>query len=94
MAYAFEDRSAGGVQRIELCGRSALTVGGVEDVESFDEQTVVLKTSLGTLVVRGEGLHLKQLSLEGGQVSVDGQVDSLVFEDDAPGGGFFARLFR
>ncbi len=94
MAYAFEDKPESRAQRIELTGRGALSVGGVEDVESFDEQTVVLKTMLGTLVVRGDGLHLKMLSLEGGQVSVDGRVDSLVFEDDAPGGGFFARLFR
>ena len=94
MAYAFEDKTGADGQRIELTGRGALALTGVVDVESFDEQTVVLKTALGTLVVRGEGLHLGMLSPEGGRASVDGRVDSLVFEDDAPAGGFFARLFR
>ena len=47
----------------------------------------------GTLIVRGTGLHLQMLSLEGGQVSVDGRVDSLTYEEPVPAGGFFARLF-
>lgn len=94
MAYQFEDKTvAAGPHKLSLDDRSRLNVTGVQDVESFDEQTVVLYTTQGTLVVRGSGLHLKLLSLEGGQVSVDGQVDSLVYEDDAPGRGFFARLF-
>jgi sporulation protein YabP len=78
---------------MELDGRSRLSVTGVQDVESFDEETVVLVTVQGTMVVRGEGLHLQMLSLESGQVTVEGRVDSMTYEDDAPGGGFFARLF-
>lgn len=94
LAYQFEDKAtAAGPHKLSLDDRSRLNVTGVMDVESFDEQTVVLYTAQGTLIVRGSGLHLKLLSLEGGQVSVDGHVDSLVYEDDAPGHGFFARLF-
>ncbi len=94
MAYQFEEKTmTAGPHKLSLDDRSRLNVTGVQDVESFDEQTVVLYTTQGTLVVRGSGLHLKLLSLEGGQVSVDGQVDSLTYEDDAPGRGFFARLF-
>lgn len=92
MAYAFEEKQPSG--RLELDGRARLEVTGVQDVESFDEQSIVLRTQLGTLVVRGEGLHLQTLSLESGRVAVDGRVDSLVYEDDAPHGGFLARLFR
>lgn len=93
MAYAFES-PAGAAGRMELDGRAKLSVTGVQDVESFDEQSVVLRTALGTLVVRGEALHLQTLSLESGLVAVEGRVDSLVYEDDAPGGGFLARLLR
>jgi sporulation protein YabP len=93
MAYAAETKALVGAHRMELDGRSRLSVTGVQDVESFDEETVVLVTVQGTMVVRGEGLHLQMLSLESGQVTVEGRVDSMTYEDDAPGGGFFARLF-
>ena len=58
-----------------------------------DENAIVLATTRGTLIVRGTGLHLQMLSLEGGQVGVDGSIDSMSYEDPVPAGGFFARLF-
>ena len=76
-------------------GRAALSVSGVEEVESFDENAIVMRTSLGTLVVRGEELHIEKLSLDGGDLRVEGMVDSLTYEDDGgPRAGFLARLFR
>lgn len=79
--------------KLSLDARSRLSVTGVLEVESFDEQQIVLVTARGTLVVRGTGLHLQMLSLEGGQAGVDGKIDALSYEDAAPAGGFFARLF-
>ena len=79
--------------RLTLDARSRLSMTGVTEVESFDENTIVLATTRGTLIVRGTGLHLQMLSLEGGQVSVDGSGESLSYEDPVPAGGFFARLF-
>ena len=55
---------------ILLEGREQLTVSGVEEVESFDENTIVMVTSKGTLVVRGEDLHIEKLSLDGGDLKV------------------------
>ena len=78
-----------------LEGRASLSVSGVEEVESFDENAIVMRTSLGTLVVRGEELHIEKLSLDGGDLRVEGMVDSLTYEDDGgPRTGFLARLFR
>ena len=78
-----------------LEGRASLSVSGVEEVESFDENAIVMRTSLGTLVVRGEELHIEKLSLDGGDLRVAGMVDSLTYEDDGGSrGGFLARLFR
>lgn len=78
-----------------LEGRASLSVSGVEEVESFDENAIVMRTSLGTLVVRGEELHIEKLSLDGGDLRVEGMVDSLTYEDDGGvRGGFLARLFR
>lgn len=76
-------------------GRKKLSVSGVEEVESFDENTIVMSTALGLLVVRGEDLHIEELSLEGGELKVEGEVDSLTYEEDGRReGGFFSRLFR
>lgn len=78
-----------------LEGRASLSVSGVEEVESFDENAIVMRTSLGTLVVRGEELHIEKLSLDGGDLRVEGMVDALTYEDDGGSrGGFLARLFR
>lgn len=76
--------------------RERLSVSGVEEVESFDENQIVMYTTKGTLIVRGEGLHIEKLSLDGGDLKVEGDVDSLTYEDSGreKGGGFFSRLFR
>ena len=81
-------------QRIELSGRESLTVSGVEDVERFDESSVIMTTSAGTLIVTGEDLHIGKLSLEGGELYVDGRITSISYEDTPNRqGGFFSRLF-
>ena len=80
--------------RLELTGREHLLISGVEDVERFDDTGIVMSTSAGTLVVTGEELHIGKLSLEGGELHVDGRIDSISYEDPAVGrGGFFSRLF-
>lgn len=93
MAYEYEEKALEHPHKLTLDSRSRLTMTGVTEVESFDEEMVVLHTTRGTLVVRGNGLHLQMLSLDGGQVHVDGTVESLTYEDNAPVGGFFSRLF-
>ena len=92
MPYDITD--GGQVHRLQLDGREKLTVSGVEDVERFDDTCIVLTTCAGTLVVRGEALHIGKLSLDGGELHVDGRIDAVTYED-APvqSGGFFARLF-
>lgn len=79
--------------KLTLSERSQLTMSGVTEVVSFDDSSVVLKTGLGTLVVQGEGLQLKTLSPEGGQVAVNGKVSSLVYEEPRGEGGLWRRLF-
>ncbi|WP_251448954.1 sporulation protein YabP [Vermiculatibacterium agrestimuris] len=73
--------------------REKLTVSGVEEVESFDENTIVMDTAQGVLVVRGEELHIEKLSLDGGDLKVEGMIESLVYEAPRRGkGGFLSRL--
>ncbi len=78
--------------KLTLTQRSALTMTGATEVVSFDENAVVLKTTLGTLTIHGKQLQLKNLSLEGGQVAVDGHIAALIYEEPRPAGGL-RRLF-
>ena len=77
--------------RLELIGREHLVISGVEDVERFDETGIVMSTSAGTLVVTGEDLHIGKLSLDGGELHVDGRIDSVSYEETAEGGGSWLR---
>jgi sporulation protein YabP len=80
--------------RLELAGRERLTVSGVEDVERFDETGIIMSTSAGVLVVTGDALHIGKLSLDGGELYVDGRIDSISYEDSGrESGGFLRRLF-
>ena len=82
------------VHRLELVGRERLVVSGVEDVDRFDETGIVMSTAAGTLVVTGEDLHIGKLALDGGELHVDGRIDSVTYEDEGQSrGGFFSRLF-
>ena len=77
--------------RLELDGRERLLVTGVEEVERFDEEEIVMNTTAGTLVVGGTGLNLG-----GGALHVDGAIHTLLYEDRGPSGGqggLFRRLF-
>ena len=78
---------------LTLDERSHLTVTGVSEVVSFDEHTVILRTPLGTLIVQGQDLQLKQLKPEGGNVAIQGKIMSLVYEQARSGGSLFSRLF-
>lgn len=79
--------------KLTLNERKNLTMTGVTEVVSFDDSAVILKTSLGTLVIQGRELQLKTLSLDGGQVAVDGHIAALLYEEPRQGGGFWRRLF-
>ena len=76
---------------LTLKDRKILTMSGVTEVVSFDENSVVLHTELGTLSIHGRELQLKNLTLDGGQVAVEGHVAALIYEEPRQG-GFLRRL--
>ncbi len=80
---------------VSMEDRGRLTLTGVVDVDSFDEQTVTVITNAGELAIHGERLRIGRLSTEAGEMSVDGKIDALVYADPAPkSGGFFSKVFR
>ena len=80
--------------RLQMEGRERLTVSGVEDVVRFDEGCIVMTTCVGSMVITGTDLHIGKLSLDGGELHVDGRIDSIAYEDDrAERGSLLQRLF-
>ena len=79
--------------RVVLEERGQLVVSGVEEVESFDESAIFLTTAQGPLEIQGEGLHIEKLSLDGGDLKVEGLVNALIYGEESRGrGGLLSRL--
>ena len=92
---AYEDVRAvpGSGHRVVLEDREQLTVSGVEEVESFDESAILLTTAQGELEIQGEGLHIEKLSLDGGDLKVEGLVTALLYQSRSrERGGLLSRL--
>ena len=91
---AADERNREMPHTVILEGREKLSISGVVDVQSFDEDQGLLETVRGMLVVRGQGLHVERLQLEAGELIVEGEVGCLEYDDSVqPRGGFFSRLF-
>ena len=74
--------------------RTRAEIGGVSEVESFDDQSVVLVTVCGGLTIEGEGLRIGTLDIARGVVEVSGKIAAIFYNDQAPARrGFRARFF-
>jgi sporulation protein YabP len=85
------------VHQLTLTNRGQLVVEGVSNLESYDQDQVILETNSGVLEVKGETLHIQQLSLDQGKVIVDGNICSLVYTDEdalKKGKSFLSRLIK
>lgn len=81
--------------RMFLEERARLSLTGVSDVRDFDEKAVTAVTGQGELSIHGADLQITRLDLESGDLSLEGQIDSLTYsETRASSGGLFKRLFR
>lgn len=75
--------------------RKNMTVTGVSDIDSFDEETIIVFTDLGELTIRGYNLHINKIDVDDGELSVEGDIYSLAYSDQASQkAGFFSKLFR
>lgn len=75
-------------------GRKKLTLSGVKDVISFDDETLLLETVLGRLTVKGAGLHIVNFDTASGDLFAEGKIYAAVYTSDEKNGGFFSRVFR
>ena len=66
---------------LSLDSRKSLLITGVDQVDCFDETGAVLYTTMGRLEIRGEGLHILELSQDGDRLSMEGKVSALFYSD-------------
>ncbi|MGE4276393.1 MAG: sporulation protein YabP [Lawsonibacter sp.] len=93
MAYEDDRLRPGTGHQVVLEDREQLTITGVEEVESFDDSSILLSTAHGGLEVQGEGLHIEKLSLDGGDLKVEGLINALIYEPRGrERGGLLSRL--
>jgi len=97
MANATADKKAIKMpHNVIMENREKLNISGVNDVDSFDEQSVVIFTDMGELTVKGSGLQIQKFSVDTGELTVSGRVYLLSYSEDGyeKSGGFFGKLFR
>jgi sporulation protein YabP len=90
-----------GNHSLTIINREQVSLQGVLAVDSFDDEEIIMETEMGTLTLRGEELHIKQLDLETGRLAVDGFVNACIYTAPrqrggrpAKGRGFLERLLR
>lgn len=85
------------VQNIVLENREKLSISGVLDVLSFDDQIVILETELGLLTVKGENLRINKLSLDTTEVVINGEIYNLGYTEkcsDKKNSGLLNKIFK
>lgn len=91
-----EEKNFKNQHNIIMENRSSLTLSGVTDVDSFDERTISLYTQLGELIIRGRDLHINSMSVETGDMTIDGDIWALNYgdKDKRSQTSFLGKLFR
>lgn len=86
------------MHKVSLINRRSCTLTGVSDVLSFDIHEILLETDQGMLMIKGDDLHVSRLTLEKGEVDIDGRIDSFTYSEATAhavkGESFFTRLFK
>lgn len=84
--------------KVLISNRKSGSFSGVVDVLSFDVAEILLETELGMLLIKGHDLHVNRLSLEKGEIDIEGRIDSLTYSEVKNAGkqaqSVFGRLFK
>lgn len=91
----FKD-SNNSIQNLILESREKLTISGVLDVLSFDDQIVILETELGMLTIKGEDLRINKLSIDTQDVIIEGNINSLIYseKDEKKSSNLLGKIFK
>ena len=82
--------------KLQITERKQGLISGVKDVISFDTETILLDTCMGLLSIKGKDLHVKRLTLERGEIDIEGEFDSFTYSQSksAKRAAFVGRLFK
>ncbi len=84
--------------KVLISNRKSGAFSGVVDVLSFDVAEILLETELGMLLIKGHDLHVNRLSLEKGEIDIEGRIDSLTYSEVKSAGkqaeSLLGRLFK
>ena len=94
----YDETKVNKMQNIILENRNKLHLSGVLDVLNFDEEIVTVDTELGILIIKGSDLRLNKFNLENAELSIDGEVTSMVYDEKNYSGkkseGLFTKIFK
>ena len=93
MAYDQGQRTAAKSHSMNMENREKLCLSGVEDVNGFDENLVILQTCMGSLTIRGETLHIGKIDLDSGCLELSGKIQELSYDEHSPSPSLWSRLF-
>ncbi len=84
------------IQNLILENREKLSISGVLDVLSFDDQIVILETELGMLTIKGEDLRINKLSVDTGDVVIEGNINSVSYseKEERKSGNLLGKIFK
>ena len=85
------------IQNLILENRGKLSVSGVVDVLSFDDQVVIIETDLGLLTVKGENIRINKLSIDTSEVIIEGDISYLAYSDkelEKSKGSLISKIFK
>ena len=83
------------IHNIIMENRERLSISGVKEVGTFNEESVEVSTSMGDLTVKGYNLHISKLSTDDGELKVDGEITALIYEESkGEKESFLTRLFK
>lgn len=92
------DEGTGLSHQIIINDRSKGSLTGILDLISFDESTIVVDTDMGLLTIKGKDLHVSRLTLDKGEIEIEGRPDSLVYSSNEgirkSAQPLFSRLFK
>ena len=92
------NNGVGVIQNLILENREKLSISGVKDVLSFDDQVVIVETELGLLTVKGENIKINKLSIDTSEIIVEGEISYLAYsnkeQDKTKGGSLISKIFK
>ena len=76
--------------------RGKLTLTGVIDIHSFDDELVLVETNMGILTIKGNDLKMNKLNLDNNELVVEGKIAALIYSeaDLSKKGGMFGKIFK